>query len=479
MEPDSKYRTGEPSPLMYVKEHINSRPAVGIHRADIDRKRQAMLDADGSRLYGIYRLLCRFSGDRSELRGLLVDHRGQPVGLAQLSKAVGESTQVTLSALRKLCSSGIGVLRRVDYDTALARARAREALSRTPIQSDANAGSGQAFREPAPCRAEPDQNGPPDCRAGPEGPGDSGRVASGGRNGNGNANSNVNSNGNISASAEINGQATPGQLANGQTDRRSTGHGQREEANGAEAHGAPGAGLGGERETAENGNVNENGQANGQANGQPPCGRNGQPATDAAGVEPDCEPPTGPSAGRGQPGGGAANADRSACAAVRSKKPATDAAGVESDAGSRRPSAKAVGGGGAGPGGQELPAIAGCSTIPAILADESGGLFARDVYVRLALPVAASPRGRERNLGAFRSTWAKLCEKVRGLARLGPDEPLPEWLVDFGMARLRKASYLAKGDKRPDDRCRMWQAEFARLAEGLIAKWIRESGVDG
>ena len=429
MEPDRRYRRGEPSPLLYVRCWINSRAAVGIHRGDIDRKRRAMTAGGNSNLYGIYRLLCEFAGDRCDLRGLLVDHRGHPLTLAAISEWIGESIKDTQAALRLLCSSRIGVLRKVDYDTAIARVRAREALDRaeTPVHADATAGVGEEFHVPAPrttARHEDRETadggpaGPSMTRPPPGGGEGSGRVASG-------SNSNPNSNRNSSAGAELNGQAAPDQLTTDTEQNRNNGHGQ------GNGYGDGGA------------------ERNDKAEAEPPATDTGQQGTD-------------PAAG----GQGQAGSSRSAGGQGPAGQPAgNDEQGTDPAAGGqglrRRRSAEG---------------IAGVTTIPAILNDETGQAFAADIYTRLHLPVDWPTRRRRRNLGAFAATWRRACEETRGLLGLSAIEPLPGWLIDWGMKRQREAIRLAKlRDKGADDRARMWQGAAGKTWQVLCDAMIPET----
>lgn len=436
MEPDPKYRKGEPSPLQYVKTYINARPGLGIHRAAIDRKRRAMIAIGGTDLYGAYRLLCERAGDLSDLRGLLVDDTGRALTAADLSEWLGKSIKDTRAALRNLCSSRIGVLRRVDFGDAVARVRTRQAMSRQePEQPGASAGTGQESTIPAPTQGEPNDDGrsddppgggsmnkgPPAAVVGPDG----GGVATGD-----NANPNSNDNGNISASAEINGQAAPDQLACGQTGKKNNdpGHGQ------GNAKGNAGA----ER------NANGNGNADGERNGD------GQQRTDPE------------AAGRGQTGG-----NRSAGMG--------GPAGQGDDEQRTDPEV-------AGHGLQRLRSadgIAGVTTIPAILRDETGEDLARDIYVRLHLPGHWPGRKRRRNLGAFASVWRKACEQTRCLVELQGGE-LPAWLIDWGMKQQRNAIRISqiKG-KGPDDRARMWQAQAGQSWESISETMIPVSEVRG
>ena len=115
--------------MLYFKVYINSRPSVGIHRGDIEAKKRAVLRAGGASLYGMYLLLCGYAGDRTFMRGYLVDHRGRPAAPKTIAETIGVTPAEVSWALRVLRRPEIGRVVREDYETAFRLELAAQALS--------------------------------------------------------------------------------------------------------------------------------------------------------------------------------------------------------------------------------------------------------------------------------------------------------------------------------------------------------------
>jgi len=118
MEPDPATRKApNPTPLLYVKEYINTHAAAGVHRNQIDERYRTILRAGGPWLWGMYRILCRYAADRETLRGYLVTLQGQPAGPDAIAETIPHVTAAEVrKALKQL--QKVGALVREPYERA-------------------------------------------------------------------------------------------------------------------------------------------------------------------------------------------------------------------------------------------------------------------------------------------------------------------------------------------------------------------------
>jgi len=127
-EPDEKYRTSEPSPLLYLRWWLNADTRIRFSRAEIDYERRLLHGVGGPALRGIYLALCEYAGDRAHLRGLLMRPDGQPAAAAEIAETMYLDADEVAWALRLLSGPEIGLVEKVELEDVPRWLAALEAL---------------------------------------------------------------------------------------------------------------------------------------------------------------------------------------------------------------------------------------------------------------------------------------------------------------------------------------------------------------